>query len=265
VNAAAIARSLAASGMGEFAGRVEWFDEVPSTSDYAKEVAASDAQAPPLLVVAGRQTAGRGRGANQWWSSDGALLWSLLIDPRSIGLGADRYGLGSLATAVAVCDATVTVAPSVVALLKWPNDVVTSTAGGARKLAGVLLEAPRRDRLVIGVGWNLNNDFVAAPPEVRARAASVAGIAGAEVDPLEALASLLVALERRLRQAASGDAALVRDCNERCVLRDRCVTIRSGDATIEGQCRGIADNGALLIDRGPTLQRVVSGTVLRYA
>jgi BirA family transcriptional regulator, biotin operon repressor / biotin---[acetyl-CoA-carboxylase] ligase len=148
--------------------------------------------------------------------------------------------------------------------VRWPNDVVTLTDDGARKLAGVLLEAPRRSRLVIGVGWNLNNDFSEAPVEIRTSAASVAGLAGNQLDPVGSLAALLAALEQRLRQAADGDDTLVADCNQRCALRGRHVAIQSGDATIEGLCRGIASDGALLIDQGPSTRHVLSGTVLRY-
>ena len=44
----------------------------------------------PALIVAERQTAGRGRGNNAWWSSDGALTFSLLIDASGEELGPAR-------------------------------------------------------------------------------------------------------------------------------------------------------------------------------
>ncbi|MGL4513520.1 MAG: biotin--[acetyl-CoA-carboxylase] ligase [Lacipirellulaceae bacterium] len=260
-----VPRLLAFSGVRPLVDRVEWFDEVPSTSDYAKQLVGAEGDSSALLVVAARQTAGRGRGGNAWWSSDGAILCSLLIDPAALGLSPDRFGAASLATALAVCDATRMIAPAVEPLVKWPNDVVTLSAAGPRKLAGVLLEAPRPDRLVIGIGWNLCNDFDQAPEALRGAAASVSGLTGQSFDATFALGTLVAGLATRLRQVAAADPAIVEDWNVLSLLTGREVSIGSSGIAIEGRCVGIAADGALVIDDGKTTRRCVSGTVLRYA
>ena len=51
-----------------FAARAEWHQTLSSTNDRARQCAAEAAGELPLLVVAETQTAGRGRGANLWWT-----------------------------------------------------------------------------------------------------------------------------------------------------------------------------------------------------
>ncbi|HIQ23242.1 MAG TPA: biotin--[acetyl-CoA-carboxylase] ligase, partial [Planctomycetes bacterium] len=47
---------------------VEWYDTIESTNDRAKQLAIRRAGPLPALIVAGRQTAGRGRGTRRWWT-----------------------------------------------------------------------------------------------------------------------------------------------------------------------------------------------------
>ena len=65
---------------------VEHHAEIPSTNDRSLELCAEAELPVPFLVLADQQTAGRGRGNNRWWSSDGALLFSLIVDAFDYGL-----------------------------------------------------------------------------------------------------------------------------------------------------------------------------------
>jgi len=77
-------------------------DEAESTNDLAKRMAADpDGPRPSRVVRADRQTKGRGRGENAWWSDQGSLTFSALLDPRTIGLEDRHTPLTSLASAVA--------------------------------------------------------------------------------------------------------------------------------------------------------------------
>ena len=58
---------------------VVYRDRTPSTNDLAIDLAADQALVTPTMVLAGEQTAGRGRGANRWWSAPGALTFSLVV------------------------------------------------------------------------------------------------------------------------------------------------------------------------------------------
>ena len=88
-----------------FVRHVEIHDTLGSTNDRAAELARDADIELPALVAARHQTAGRGRGKNTWWSADGALTFSVLLEPAALGISTANWPQLSLATAVAVCDA----------------------------------------------------------------------------------------------------------------------------------------------------------------
>ncbi|MEM9703137.1 MAG: biotin--[acetyl-CoA-carboxylase] ligase, partial [Planctomycetota bacterium] len=222
----------------------------------AKAIAfAADPSRLPLLVVAERQTAGRGRGGRRWWSGSGALTFSLLIAPSRHGLE-NRAGVLSIATALAVCDAVERVG-GVQALVKWPNDVLVRD----RKCAGVLLESPARDRLVIGVGVNVRNRVADGPPDVRDDAISLADAGASVATPAAILAETLERLAERIDQLAAGDERLAGDLAARCFLTGREVTLAVGGRRETGVCVGVAPNGALRLSRGDTVTAFRTGSV----
>src|SRR5687768_4034466 len=69
-----------------FIAGVECRAELDSTNSRALSLAASANVAAPFLVLAKRQTAGRGRGTNVWWSAPGSLTFSLLFGAATIGV-----------------------------------------------------------------------------------------------------------------------------------------------------------------------------------
>jgi BirA family biotin operon repressor/biotin-[acetyl-CoA-carboxylase] ligase len=205
-------------------------DEVSSTLDVAHERAAEGAVAG-TLVLADRQTAGRGRAGRRWTSEPGAGIWLTLVErPASAAhLGALPLRLGMAAARALDPFAAAPVQ------LKWPNDL--QVAG--RKLAGILLEARWRDGqpdwIAVGMGVN-----VRAPADVP----DATGLARAP-SRLEPLAALVPALRTaasvegplttaELAEYASRDAARGRRCVE----------------PLRGTVQGVAPGGELMIDTG---------------
>ena len=66
------------------------FDELQSTQDEARRLIADGYAELPFFVQALRQTAGRGRGEHRWSAGEGALAFTLVFDPATIGIGQDR-------------------------------------------------------------------------------------------------------------------------------------------------------------------------------
>lgn len=177
-------------------GRVMVIAETASTQDAARRAASADST---LLVVAGRQTGGRGR-LGRGWLDDRGLGVSITLAMSGSGVPA---GTASLAAGVAAAETCETfVLPTRIGL-KWPNDVVATEQ--RRKLAGVLVE--RADELLlVGIGINVNQDDAAweaaldddrpVPPPVSLRQLR-AGL----IDRLEVVAGVV----RRLGVALSMD------------------------------------------------------------
>jgi BirA family biotin operon repressor/biotin-[acetyl-CoA-carboxylase] ligase len=271
-----------------FVRHVEIHDTLGSTNDRAAELARRLSQHElPALVVARHQTAGRGRGEHTWWSADGALTFSLLIEPAAVGIGTARWPQLSLVTAVAVCDTIAAgdwgrktgvprggargtsirrpPAPSAQPLrigIKWPNDVLLD----GRKLCGILIESPggagpAKDRLVIGVGINANNSCRQAPAGAGLDAIALCDVTGQQCDLQALLAGTLNAFATRVVQLSRGNPALLQALRQLDLLTGQNVLVEAGTRRCEGQCAGIGEDGALVVNVAGLVERFHSGSV----
>lgn len=154
-----------------FVQHIEYHDHLTSTNDEAKARCLDVDVNPPLLVLTDRQTSGRGRGSHQWWASTGALTFSLVIDPQELGFTHDVWPRISLTIGLAICEAIDARIPQAEVGLKWPNDVFLN----GRKICGVLIEVSQKpvERLIIGIGLNVNNSLRDAPDELSSIATSI--------------------------------------------------------------------------------------------
>jgi BirA family biotin operon repressor/biotin-[acetyl-CoA-carboxylase] ligase len=241
--------------------RVEHFATIDSTNDAARRLAGATPRDAGLLIVAEEQTAGRGRGANRWWTGGGSLAFSLLFDPAHYGIEI-RYGcMVPLAAAVAVVDAVTERLPSPAVGIRWPNDVYI----GEKKLAGVLVEGLPDGRQILGLGCNVNNRVSAAPPEVAAIVASLVEECGSELDRTDFLSALLASLDATLAELAGDRAGLAQTADELCLQKGRVLTVAVGDERVTGICLGIADDGALRLDTQTGPRTLYSGVVQKPA
>jgi BirA family biotin operon repressor/biotin-[acetyl-CoA-carboxylase] ligase len=238
---------------------IEYREELRSTNDLALWLARSTSPDLPMLVLAERQTAGRGRGVRRWWSAPGALTFSLLVDVDPVRLPRERAPQIALLTALAVGDALQDLAPEVPVGLKWPNDVLI----GPRKVAGILIEGPPQSagRLVIGIGLNVNNSFAAAPAELQASAISLADAVEGTFDRSTVLIQVLRNLGESLDLLIAGRLNLQYRWAPRCVLSGRAVQVGTGPHAVSGICQGLDEHGALLVQTPAGLKRCWSGSV----
>jgi BirA family transcriptional regulator, biotin operon repressor / biotin---[acetyl-CoA-carboxylase] ligase len=210
----------------------------------------------PAALFALEQTHGRGRRGRDWASRPGdSLTFSLHY---RFGCRAAALSGLSLAVGVALADALSTQGTDGIAL-KWPNDLMRH--GG--KLGGVLIElasAPAgATSAVIGVGINL------APPPLGEYAhppASLCAATPARADWLRTGAALLDALARALPYfAAHGFEGFVDRWNGYNLHAGRRVNILGERRPLAGICLGADRDGALLLDDGGRIERVLSGDV----
>jgi BirA family biotin operon repressor/biotin-[acetyl-CoA-carboxylase] ligase len=142
---------------------IEYHDRIASTNNRASERAADGAE--DLAVVAGEQTAGKGRLDRGWAGPSGGIYCSLVLRPERPPAHAPIY---TFAAAVAVTRAAREA--GVEAVIKWPNDVLVvddAAERGGLKLCGILTEmegeADRVAWLVVGIGVNANIEAADLP------------------------------------------------------------------------------------------------------
>ena len=186
-----------------------YYEEIGSTNTRAKELAGAEG-ADGTAVIAGCQTAGRGRMERSFQSPpDKGLYLSVLLRPR---LAPERLLPVTALAGVAVCCAVERLC-GVRPGLKWPNDPVL----GGKKLCGILTERTAGEALVVGIGVNvaqLPGDF---SPEVAEMATSLLRETGRPVSRGALAACLLEELDRMYEALLAGDltaylAAYRRDC-----------------------------------------------------
>jgi BirA family transcriptional regulator, biotin operon repressor / biotin---[acetyl-CoA-carboxylase] ligase len=207
-------------------------NETTSTMDEAHALARRGEPAG-VLVIADRQSAGRGRGGNSWSSRGLSGLWMTLLERPS---DASMLRVLSLRLGLVIAEALQQFSDDRVQVnrvqVKWPNDLLTARG----KLGGILVEARWRESTVdwvaIGVGINLT-----LPPAMSSAAALRSGTSRA---------SLLRAVVPVVRAALQGGAVLSATELDAWHSRDFAAGRRIV-APVAGQVRGIAADGALLV------------------
>jgi BirA family biotin operon repressor/biotin-[acetyl-CoA-carboxylase] ligase len=242
---------------------VIYLPSTSSTNEVAKAIVekmlAEREDVRPTIIVAGEQTAGRGRMGRSWTSVPGALAVSVIVPwpegPERVRLPV-RVGV-ALARGLSR-------AFTIDVKLKWPNDLLVNR----RKLGGILIEARANAEgegwAVVGVGLNVRGSRKDLDTRGLREATSLedAGAAGrlAGVAPLSALLDILdVPLgepgNEPLPQAfasvsahAPGDALAVLDAGR----------------SVSGVFRGVNGDGALRLATGHGEEMIVSGDVVLF-
>jgi len=223
------------------------------------------------VVVAEEQTAGRGRRGREWIAAPGdsltfSVLWRLAPGVMPIGL--------SLAVGVAVVRALQKVMRSGIqpdgagdqsksprgVALKWPNDILFQ----GKKLGGILVElvpgAPHA--AVIGIGINQRLPAT-LPPDVRATAAALDGAMASQVNNCVLLATVLSELLVVLESfSLAGFSALRPDWLAWHAFQDVPVVLLADFSPPQpGICRGVDNEGALLLETDGCIERILSGEI----
>ncbi len=222
--------------------------------------AAADAPFQPRLLVADRQTAGRGRRGRSWQATPGASLTFSLAWPMA---GNDLAGL-SLAVGVALAEAIdPQPAEALHVGLKWPNDLwLVGAREAGRKLAGVLIEtAPLGEGRVAVIGIGIN--VLAQRVDESSSGVAWLGEIDAGMTPERLLDRVAPALVEALRRFERGGfAAFLPGYAARDLLRGK--TIRcgaEGGTRMEGTAAGVSASGELLVRTPGGIERIVSGEV----
>ena len=242
---------------------VEYHATLPSTSTTAFELLQPLMQVSPSLVLTSEQTAGRGRKGNAWWSTTGALTFTLVINADELPMKSERRPMISLAAGLAVRDSLQAHASDHEFLLKWPNDVYT----GEQKICGILVEQhsiAERQAVLIGIGVNVNNSLRDAPTEVSQRAISLFDLEGHSLELTSVLISILQRLDFRIGQLSTQPRMALSEANRHNLLTGRTVTLQLADQTVTGTCIGIDEEGQLVLQSETALHRCSSGIVLRW-
>jgi len=240
------------------APRILYIDETDSTNADAMRLALKG-EILPLWIIAGRQTAGRGRAGRSWVSPAGNFYASIAF---CCSAPMEKAGQLSLIAGISLLEAiraATDLAQDAPLRLKWPNDVLMGTA----KMGGILVEsttARGSPGFLAVVGFGLN---IASHPQDLGRAATSLGQYARAPVPATLLDALAEQFPRWLDVWKDGDdfAAIRRAWMERAGPIGEGISVNAIDGPIRGTYRGLSETGALLAEVSGELREINHGDV----
>lgn len=236
---------------------VEVHSVIDSTNNYLLRRLPNQVQ-QGQVCLAEYQSAGRGRRGRQWISPFGSHIYLSLYWYLEQGMSA-AMGL-SLLSALAVSDA-IKALLNIQVQLKWPNDVYLDGV----KLAGILIDlegqALEPSHSVIGIGLNLKMPE-ASGQEIDQLWTDLQSHTQKEIDRNMLSAHLIVSLHKRLVQhQKQGLNAMIDEWHQHDLYLNKKVKLITGERVTPGICRGINNQGALLLEVDGQLKPIYGGEV----
>lgn len=228
-------------------------DEVESTNGYALQMLAEGTLRDGAVIIANRQTSGRGRFQRPWFSDGGLALTVAVMStepPRLVGPVTLNAGV---AVAKGLKNAT-----GRGFFLKYPNDVMSEKEKG-KKVAGILAEikpALGGTALIVGIGVNVGQERF--PGALEPIASSLRQL-GFDARRETVAAHILNALEADLERPFCD---LRKEwLNMDCTI-GKPVRIKNLKVDVEGIAAGLDGDGALLVNTARGAERITAGDVI---
>ncbi len=234
---------------------IHCFDEVDSTQNVAQRLI-RDGAPEGTLVLAERQTAGRGRLGRHWHSPKGKGIYMSLVVKPEIPLHLTPHL--TLLAAVALNRAIRRVVPEVNPGIKWPNDLLIN----GKKISGILLESSAENEqlqyIVTGVGISCNLEQSDYPEELVPKATSLLIESGKRIDRARLIAEFLGQLEELYALYYAQGFSPIRTLWEASAATLG-QTVRSSDANgdFEGTAVGLNEWGGLILRMADGTERTI--------
>ncbi|OLC33697.1 MAG: biotin--[acetyl-CoA-carboxylase] ligase [Thaumarchaeota archaeon 13_1_40CM_4_38_7] len=244
-----------------FGRKIYYFDTIDSTQSFALRLASKPYE-NGSIVIAERQTRGKGRLNRRWISPKGGIWLSILLKPD---FEVSYVSLFPIITSLALAKAIEKVL-KLKPRLKWPNDVTLNN----KKVAGILIEASietnKIDYLIIGVGMNfrIQPKMVSRLLKNSENFYGITTLVGKnkESDPVELLQKFLYELEQLYRKILSGNLKEIRnEWIKKSSTIGKNVTISTPTGLVKGKAVSIDENGALLLSRKGKIRCLLVGDV----
>ena len=245
--------------------RSYYFDSIDSTQNQALKLANNPAN-NGTIVIAGKQTGGKGRTGRKWVSPKGGIWLSIILYPKFDVSVVTLFPIASALALSKTVEKTFNVYPE----LKWPNDLTIK----GKKLAGILvdaaLESNRIENLVLGVGVNFAVDVKQIEKALK-DTPNFYGVASLSqqknrVKPVHLIQTFLVELERiyDLMNAKQTDK-IIAEWTKRSSTIGKNVRLDTRDEKVMGKAIKIDNDGALIISLNNKVKRILAGDIIHLS
>ncbi len=233
-------------------------DVLSSTQKKAHELA-NDNAPEGTLVVADKQTAGRGRMSRVWHSQEGTGIWMSLILRPDIPL--QKTPQLTLLAAVAVVQG-IEEATGLQTDIKWPNDILIHGKKAVGILTEMQAEEDRVRSVIIGTGINVNQEADDFPEELKEIATSLSLAAGEKIDRASVMQHILLSFEKRYRDYLTHGFTPIKLLWESYALGIGSeLRARTLNGTFYGKALGIDEEGVLLLETKEGIKKIYSADI----
>jgi len=234
--------------------KIIYYAVLGSTMDEAKKEAQWGAEAG-TVILANKQTAGRGRMNRTWISPEGALAFSVILRPNLDYLPL-MIMLSSLSIVYGIQSIT-----GLRPQIKWPNDILIED----KKVSGILIENELRKNelkhVIIGVGINVNLK-IADYPEIASFATSLSEKYGGIISRQDVFESVLFEMEKLYFSLKNGDL-IFKQWEKNMVTIGQQVEVQTLDTVYKGTAESVSRDGSLnLRHKDGSLTKVLAGEVM---
>jgi BirA family biotin operon repressor/biotin-[acetyl-CoA-carboxylase] ligase len=241
-----------------------YFDSIDSTQNQALKMA-DDPANNGAIIIAAKQTGGKGRSGRKWISPKGGIWFSIILQPK---FDISITTLFPIASALALSNAiekTFKISPE----LKWPNDLTIK----GKKLAGILvdasLESNRIENLVLGIGINFDVDVKHIEKTLKG-SPNFYGVASLseqkkKIKPIQLIQTFLIELEKIYSLLNTKQTKkIISEWTKRSSTIGKNVEINTRDGKIKGKAVKIDEDGALVLDNDKN-NRIIAGDVIHLS
>jgi len=242
-----------------------YFDSIDSTQNQALKMAGDPAN-NGAVIIAAKQTGGKGRSGRKWVSPKGGIWLSIILQPK---FDISITTLFPIASALALSNAlekTLKISPE----LKWPNDLTIKGKKVAGMLVDVSLESNRIKNMVLGVGINFDVD-VKHIEKILKGSSNFYGVASLseqknKIKPIQLVQTFFVELEKIYELLNTKQTKkIVSEWTKRSSTIGKNVELNTRDGKIKGKAIKIDEDGALVIVDNNKINRIIAGDIIHLS
>ncbi|OFW53318.1 MAG: biotin--[acetyl-CoA-carboxylase] ligase [Actinobacteria bacterium RBG_13_35_12] len=241
---------------------IYYFPELKSTNIMAKEKALHRAEEinEGTLIIAERQSAGKGRLGREWFSPAGGIWLSIILYPQLPPSYIPRI---TLMTAVAVVKA-IKMCTQIESQIKWPNDILINE----KKVCGILTEMSAEldiiNWVVVGIGINVNIEHREFPEDIHENTISLKEVLGKVVLRVKLVQIFLQEFEKYYESLKRREfSSILKEWKLYSHTLGRKIRVDMGERIVTGEAVNINEEGALILKKeNGELVEIISGTII---
>lgn len=252
-----IATGLKTKSLGK---HTYYFESVDSTQNQAMRMAPKAIHG--TLIIAEKQTNGKGRLERKWISPKGGIWCSIILRPK---FDISVITLFPIASALALSNA-IEKTLNIKSELKWPNDITINGKKVAGMLVDASIESNKIESMILGVGINYNVE-VKQIEKILKNTPNFYGVTSLSehnntMKPVLLVQSFLLELEEIFNLLNKGDIKkIIRDWTEKSSTIGKNIELSTEDGKIKGKAIKIDNDGALIISSNKKNKRITSGDI----